>query len=101
MLQALLSVIGGLPQGGRAHTSVLLPPPSWPEQDAPERAGEPASRLRLMFSPKFLVVRYPRLGTAAAAHAARAASDPVAEEHFVRTLPHFIISCWLASLHGE
>ena len=25
--------MGDLPRGGRAHTSVLLPPPFWPEQD--------------------------------------------------------------------
>ena len=59
ILQALLSFIGDLPQGGRAHTSVSLPRPFWPEQDAPERAGDPAKRvarkerscLRLTFSP--------------------------------------------------
>ena len=43
--QALLSFTGDLPQGGRAHTSVLLPPPFWPEQDASEQAGEPAKRV--------------------------------------------------------
>ena len=45
MLQALLSFIGDLPQGGRAHTRVLLPPPFRPEQDAPERASDPAKRV--------------------------------------------------------
>ena len=43
-LQALLSFIGDLPQGGRAHTRVWLPPTLWPEQDAPARAGDPAKR---------------------------------------------------------
>ena len=42
-----------------AYTSAQLPPPFWPEQEAPERAGDPAkrvarkkSRLRLTFSPQ-------------------------------------------------
>ena len=44
-LQALLPFIGDSPRGGRARTSVLSPPPFWPEQDAPERAGDPAKRV--------------------------------------------------------
>ena len=45
-LQALLSFVGDLPQGGRAHTSAGLPPPLWPEEDVPERACDPANPLR-------------------------------------------------------
>ena len=46
-LQALLPFTGDLPLGGPGayqHT-VQLPPPLWPEQDAPERAGDPAKRV--------------------------------------------------------
>ena len=63
LLRALLSFIGDLPQGGRAHTSVLSPPPFGPSKtrlnetairrDAPHAKR---NRLRLTFSPGFLAV---------------------------------------------
>ena len=56
ILQALFSVLGDLPQGGRAHTSVLLPPPVWPEQDAPGRAGDVAKRVACEKKPSALGV---------------------------------------------
>ena len=37
---SLLSVIGDLPRGGLAYTSAWLPPPLWPEQDAPPALPE-------------------------------------------------------------
>ena len=39
-----------------AHTCVLLPPPFWREQDAPERAGDPAKRVARKKKPSALDV---------------------------------------------
>ena len=41
---------------GTAPTGVLLPPPFWPEQDAPERASDPAKRVARKNKPSALDV---------------------------------------------